>query len=151
VVWVLSGLVSKWYDRLPGKVIILYLVWLGYVTDPAWAVTQLQQARKASATPHPQRLTVGIGFITWHLLKLEHWPQILDATLDQQPAALWLSFGDASPIFDWLRYRNKHTGPVFVQVSSVAEARQAVTWGAHVIVAQGNPNTQIYIYIYILT
>ena len=37
---------------------------------------------------------VGVGFITWSLAQR---PSLLDLALDQKPAAVWLSFGDARP------------------------------------------------------
>ncbi|RKP08699.1 2-nitropropane dioxygenase [Thamnocephalis sphaerospora] len=125
----------------------------GYVTDPNWAAQELQQAEAALTRTANGRLPVGIGFITWHLLaapaasgeaSVSAWQHILAVALDYRPAALWLSFGDAQPVIAWLRERERALAsspsdrcPVFVQVSSVAEAREAVAWGADVIAAQG--------------
>jgi nitronate monooxygenase len=75
---------------------------------------------------------VGCGFITWGLAA--H-PELLDRVLQHAPAAVMLSFGDASPFIA----RIKSSGiPVICQVQSLVQARQVLEQGADVIVAQGS-------------
>jgi nitronate monooxygenase len=76
--------------------------------------------------------TVGCGFITWGLAKR---PELLDHALGHTPAAIMLSFGDASPFIA----RIKSAGvPVICQVQTLAQARQVLEQGADIIVAQGS-------------
>jgi nitronate monooxygenase len=74
---------------------------------------------------------VGCGFITWSLAGK---PELLDQTLDRQPAAIMLSFGDLPPFADRVRAAGV---PLMAQVQTVAQARQALDAGADIIVAQG--------------
>jgi nitronate monooxygenase len=75
---------------------------------------------------------VGCGFITWALAAER--PELLDLVLRHRPAALMLSFGDATPFLP----RIKAAGiPMICQVQSVAQARQVLEQGADIIVAQG--------------
>ena len=73
---------------------------------------------------------VGIGFISWALDA-----EVLAAVLQRRPAAVWFSFGDATPHF-----RTVHAAGIvsICQVGSAAEATAAVAAGANVIVAQGS-------------
>ncbi len=73
---------------------------------------------------------VGVGLITWNLPV-----GVLDAIAQRRPAAVWLSFGDATPLLAPIN----GAGLVSVcQVGSVDEARAVVASGANVLVAQGN-------------
>ncbi|WP_280155528.1 nitronate monooxygenase [Piscinibacter sp. XHJ-5] len=73
----------------------------------------------------------GVGFITWSLAKQPH---LLDLALERRPAAILLSFGDASPFID----RIKRAGAIAIcQVHSLASAKEALAAGADVLVAQG--------------
>jgi nitronate monooxygenase len=74
---------------------------------------------------------VGCGFITWSLAGK---PELLDQTLDRQPAAIMLSFGDLQPFADRVRAVGV---PLMAQVQTVTQARQALDAGADIIVAQG--------------
>jgi nitronate monooxygenase len=74
---------------------------------------------------------IGCGFITWSLAKR---PELLDAALVHQPAALMLSFGDPRPFAPAIRAAGAR---LVCQVQTVAQARKAVEAGADVIVAQG--------------
>src|SRR3954468_18460289 len=74
---------------------------------------------------------VGCGFITWSLAqRLE----LLDQVLSRQPAAVMLSFGPVAAFAAQIRQSGV---PVICQVQSMAHAREAVTAGAAVVVAQG--------------
>ena len=75
--------------------------------------------------------SVGIGFITW---ALDQRPGALDAALQRQPRAVMLSFGDIAPYASKIR----DAGAILIcQVQSLKDARDAVTEGAQIIVAQG--------------
>lgn len=74
---------------------------------------------------------VGIGFILWALDKN---PSALDVALDAKPVAVMLSFGDPSPY----TARIKSAGSrVICQVQTLAQAKQAASAGADIIIAQG--------------
>ncbi len=74
---------------------------------------------------------VGVGFILW---ALEKNPSALDVALDARPAAVMLSFGDPTPFTG----RIKNAGcKIICQVQTLAQAKQASTAGADVIIAQG--------------
>jgi nitronate monooxygenase len=74
---------------------------------------------------------VGVGFITW---ALEKNPAALDTALDARPAAVMLSFGDPSPFAGRIREAGCK---IICQVQTLAQAKQAATAGADVIIAQG--------------
>lgn len=74
---------------------------------------------------------VGIGFITWHLA--QH-PETLATALAHNPAAVMLSFGDATPFVKPIKDSGAR---LIMQIQSVADARKAVALGADVVVAQG--------------
>jgi nitronate monooxygenase len=74
---------------------------------------------------------VGVGFILW---ALEKNPQALDIALDAKPAAVMLSFGDPTPFTS----RIKDAGcKIICQVQTLAQAKQASSAGADIIIAQG--------------
>lgn len=78
-----------------------------------------------------QGLRFGVGFITWSLAKQPH---LLDQTLEAEPHAVWLSFGDPAPFIKAI----KDAGALVIcQVQSVSMAVDAVAKGADIIVAQG--------------
>jgi nitronate monooxygenase len=61
-------------------------------------------------------------------------PKLLDIALEHRPVAVMLAFGDPTPFVDKI----KRAGALLVcQVQSVAMAREAVSAGADVLVAQG--------------
>ncbi len=74
---------------------------------------------------------VGCGFITWSLaLK----PHLLELVLAKVPVGIMLSFGELAPFAE----RIKAAGAMLIcQVQTLALAREAVSAGADVIVAQG--------------
>ncbi|HET7593976.1 MAG TPA: nitronate monooxygenase, partial [Stellaceae bacterium] len=74
---------------------------------------------------------VGCGFITWSLAQR---PEVLDAALAHEPAAIMLSFGDPRPF----AARIKQAGARLIcQVQSLAHVEEAIAAGADIIVAQG--------------
>jgi nitronate monooxygenase len=79
----------------------------------------------------PESARVGVGFITWDLARS---PDRLDAALACHPAAVMLSFGDATPFVDAIR---KTGARVILQVQSLAAAKAAAELEPDIIVAQG--------------
>jgi nitronate monooxygenase len=74
---------------------------------------------------------VGCGFITWSLAKQ---PALLDRALDHAPAAIMLSFGDATPFAAKVRAAG---AKLICQVQTLRQAQEAAGAGADIIVAQG--------------
>jgi nitronate monooxygenase len=74
---------------------------------------------------------VGVGFITWDLARS---PDRLDAALAFRPAAVMLSFGDASPYVRAIRAAGAR---LLLQVQSVGAAQAAARLAPDVIIAQG--------------
>ena len=74
---------------------------------------------------------VGCGFITWSLARK---PELLDETLERQPATIMLSFGDLQPFADRIHAAGV---PLIAQVQTLDHARQALDAGAEILVAQG--------------
>ena len=94
----------------------------GGYCDLAWLEREVKAAGDAP---------IGIGFITWALQKA---PAALDIALAHTPKAILLSFGELQPFAG----RIKRSGArLIAQVQNVAQARQAVTEGADIVVAQG--------------
>lgn len=90
--------------------------------DAEWLEREFVEARN---------VRVGCGFITWSLTRR---PQLLDLVLAHSPAAVMLSFGSPMPF----ARRIKDAGAKMIcQVQSMEHAREAVSAGADVIVAQG--------------
>jgi nitronate monooxygenase len=96
--------------------------------DAVWLTRELALLQKGKGS---RDLPFGIGFITWSLANR---PQLLDQALAVKPDAVWLSFGDPAPFVEKI----KSAGALLIcQVQTVAMARDAVTKGADIIVAQG--------------
>jgi nitronate monooxygenase len=74
---------------------------------------------------------VGCGFITWSLARE---PELLDQTLERQPATIMLSFGDLQPFADRIHAAGV---PLIAQVQTLEQARQALDAGPEILVAQG--------------
>jgi nitronate monooxygenase len=74
---------------------------------------------------------VGCGFITWSLARA---PELLDQTLERQPAAVMLSFGDLRPFAERVHAAGI---PVIAQAQTLDHARRALDAGAEIVVAQG--------------
>jgi nitronate monooxygenase len=92
-------------------------------SDAEWLEREFAAARNQ---------TVGCGFITWGLARQ---PELLDRALGYAPAAIMLSFGDASPFIPQVKSAGV---PVICQVQTLAQAREVLGQGADIIVAQGN-------------
>jgi len=75
---------------------------------------------------------VGCGFITWSLARN---PDVLDETLERQPATIMLSFGDLHPFAERIHDAGV---PLIAQVQTLDRARQALDAGAQILVAQGS-------------
>ena len=74
---------------------------------------------------------VGCGFITWSLARK---PELLDETLERQPATVMLSFGDLQPFAERIHGAGI---PLMAQVQTLEQARQTLDAGAQIVVAQG--------------
>lgn len=74
----------------------------------------------------------GVGFITW---RLHNDRTAFDAVLQRKPEAVFLSFGDAEPFADKI---NASGAILFMQVQSLAAAREAAELGADIVVVQGS-------------
>jgi nitronate monooxygenase len=74
---------------------------------------------------------VGCGFITWSLARK---PELLDETLQRQPATIMLSFGDLQPFAEQIHAAGV---PLIAQVQTLDHARQALDAGAEILAAQG--------------
>ena len=94
----------------------------GGYADPDWLEREF-----ASAGNSP----VGCGFITWALAE---WPKSLDLALSHQPAAIMLSFGDASAFLPKIKSADVLA---ICQVQTLAQARTVLGDGADIIIAQG--------------
>lgn len=74
---------------------------------------------------------VGCGFITWSMAQQ---PGLLERTLDRQPAALMLSFGEVEPHASLIKSRGI---PLICQAQGMRYVREAVDAGADIVVAEG--------------
>src|ERR1700757_645213 len=74
---------------------------------------------------------VGCGFITWSLARK---PELLDETLERQPATIMLSFGDLQPFAERIHAAGV---PLIAQVQTLGQAHEALDAGAEILVAQG--------------
>jgi nitronate monooxygenase len=75
---------------------------------------------------------VGCGFITW---AIDEKPEVLEATLDLNPTAIFLSFGNPK---DHAKIIIDKNIPLICQVQTLKDARNALDCGADIIVAQGS-------------
>jgi len=95
----------------------------GGTGDRAWMARELPVVAAGTASPW------GVGFQSWAVDI-----GTVERALARGPAAVMLSFGDPAPF----AARIRASGAVLMlQVTDMAEARQAVDLGADVIVAQG--------------
>lgn len=99
----------------------LGMIGVGYA-DTDWLRAEFRTAAGAR---------VGCGFITW---RLEQQPDQLDVALENQVAAVMLSFGDVGRFAG--RIHDAQV-PLVCQVSSRDEAKRVLDHGAHVLIAQG--------------
>ncbi len=96
--------------------------------DAVWLERELSLLAKLRGN---RKIPFGVGFITW---SLRNQPELLDQALAANPDAVWLSFGDPAPFVGKI----KAAGALLIcQVQTEGQARDAVSKGADVIVAQG--------------
>ena len=96
----------------------------GAYGDPAWLQPQLEIARTEAKRPW------GVGLITWAAP-----PESVELALSYHPPVFFLSFGDPHKYAGQI----KAAGCTLIcQVQEVEQARQAVSAGADIIVAQGS-------------
>jgi len=91
--------------------------------DPVWLDRELPVV--ADGTDGPW----GVGFQSWAVDV-----DIVERALAYRPRAVMLSFGDPQPFTEPIR---RSGAALIIQVTELAEARQAIDIGADVIVAQG--------------
>jgi nitronate monooxygenase len=91
--------------------------------DPAWLDRELPIV--AGGTEGAW----GVGFLTWAIKA-----SAVEHALSYRPRAVMLSFGDPAPYTELIRGAG---AALIVQVTDLAEARQALAAGADLIVAQG--------------
>jgi nitronate monooxygenase len=90
--------------------------------DESWLEQQFAAAGNAR---------VGVGFITWSLARN---PRCLDFALERKPAAVMLSFGNPAPHAETI----KRSGALLIcGVQAVDQAREALAYGADILVTQG--------------
>ena len=90
--------------------------------DEAWLMREMDAAGDAR---------VGVGFITWSMARQ---PRLLDMVLERRPPAVMLSFGEVQPHAG----RIKAAGAMLLcQVQTLDQAKQAIAYGADMLVAQG--------------
>jgi nitronate monooxygenase len=77
---------------------------------------------------------VGVGFMTWALNEIPDQRSLLGHALSLNPAAVLLSFGDPRPYMPLIREAGAR---VICQVQTVAEAEEAASSGADLLVVQG--------------
>ena len=91
--------------------------------DADWLARELPLAAGGSPAPW------GVGFQSWAVSR-----DTVQRALEYQPDAVMLSFGDHGPLAGPVRAAGAR---LVIQVTTLAEARQAVDLGADIIVAQG--------------
>jgi nitronate monooxygenase len=91
--------------------------------DREWLTRELPLLAQGTARPW------GVGFQSWAID-----PGAVEYALRHEPRAVMLSFGDPLPFAEMVR---RSGAVLIIQVTDLAEARQAVDVGADVIVAQG--------------
>ena len=92
--------------------------------DLTWLARECELARAGTHKPW------GIGFLSWGIDSV-----VVDAAIEQSPAAIMLSFGDPAPFTAAIRAAGI---PIIVQVTDMTEARHALAVGADIVVAQGS-------------
>lgn len=102
---------------------------------------ELSKAATALGVKIGDNLPVGVGFITFHP-SFKHILETVPPILEQyKVAGVWLAFPDKVTHADAIRgLKERGSGwglKVFVQVGNVAAAREAISQGADVVVAQG--------------
>ena len=101
----------------------LGMIGVGGATPTGWLPEQAKLARANGP--------FGVGLMSW---VLERRPELLDAVLAEEPAAVSLSFGDPAPFVERVR---KAGAIAMSQVQDAEKAERAVAAGVDVLVAQG--------------
>lgn len=100
-----------------------------------WTQREYTRALTLTSADPAARRRIGCGFITWKLQQdASALDWILDRPADERPAAVMLSFGDAS------RHARRVVDaglPLLLQVQRVEELGRAVELGARVVIVQG--------------
>jgi len=91
--------------------------------DREWLARELPLVAEGTGEPW------GVGFQSWAID-----PAAVEYALRYQPRAVMLSFGDPRPFAELVR---RSGAVLIIQVTDLAEARQAMEVGADLIVAQG--------------
>ena len=99
------------------------MIGVGSSTPTGWIPAQAKLARDHGP--------FGFGLMSW---ALERRPELLDAVLAEEPAAVSLSFGDPAPFVERVRGAGAVT---MSQVQDAEKAERAVEAGIDVLVAQG--------------
>ena len=99
------------------------MIGVGSATPTGWIFEQARLARQGGP--------FGVGLMSW---VLERRPELLDAVLAEEPAAVSLSFGDPAPYVE----RVREAGAIAMsQVQDAEKALKALEAGVDVLVAQG--------------
>ncbi|KAJ7466353.1 hypothetical protein FB451DRAFT_1352600 [Mycena latifolia] len=104
---------------------------------------EIQKIRTSLNTPSGEPVPIAVGFLGWVLDRTETSddPRLL-AVLDENVAAVWFAFGvDLEKYVDQVHAYNTRTGRktfIFVNLSSVEDARRTALRGVDVVVVQGN-------------
>jgi nitronate monooxygenase len=93
---------------------------------PEWLLSEIAHIRGSTDRPF------AVGFINDFI---PAFARLFDAALDAKPPVIALSFGNPEP---WLARAKSAGAKVVCQVQSMRHARDAVTAGADILVAQGN-------------
>jgi nitronate monooxygenase len=94
--------------------------------DADWLLGEITHIRQATTQPF------GVGFITEFI---PAFTRLFDAAMEAQPPVVSFSFGDPGP---WVPRAKAAGATVMCQVQTMAHARQALSAGADILVAQGN-------------
>lgn len=84
-----------------------------------------------NAFSEAEDIPVGIGVITWSILRQPH---LIEWIIARKPAAILVSFGNAEDIIKQAQAANI---PTMWQVQTLEQAKQAIRAGTDVIIAQG--------------
>lgn len=154
-------MIMTWLDHLPQPVISapmagasggrlaaavsaaggLGMIGFGATADPATVARESAVARRDGAGNASGDLErggrvpgalFGIGLMLW---ALEGRPGLLEASIEQRPALISLSFGDPRPFVPRVRDAGV---PVCTQVGTLEEARRALDAGVDLLVARGS-------------
>lgn len=116
---------------------------LGY-GSPEYLDNELDMARRSLGESAHSSLPIGVGFLGWQLDSEDNViPPTLVVALKHRVRAIWFAFGEN--MGRWIKQVHTqstvlgdHKPLIFVQITSVAEARVALEeWNVDAIVVQG--------------